>query len=365
MTLRFVHEGRPGRVVFGIGAADRLADEIERAGLRRLLVVCTPPQADLARRLAEPVGEWVVGLHPHAEMHVPVATAEKAVERATELSADGCLAVGGGSAVGLAKAVAKETGLPIVAVPTTYAGSEMTSVWGLTDRGGKTTGRDARVLPALVIYDPALTVTLPVAVAVTSGFNALAHAAEALYAPDASPITSLIARESVRALVAALPRVAADPHDVDSRAEALYGAWLAGSVLGSTTMSLHHKLCHVLGGTFDLGHAEVHTAVLPHVLAANLPAAAPARTALQEALGVEDPAAHLFDTARRLGADMALERLGMPMDGVDVVVERVLAAPYANPVPVTGVLLRHLLGNALTGAVPSPPPDRRSDAQTP
>ncbi|MDQ0381933.1 maleylacetate reductase [Amycolatopsis thermophila] len=353
MTRDFVHESRPGRVVFGVGARDRLTDEVERLGLKRLLVVSTPPQAGLAAALAKPLGERVAGLHPHAEMHVPVATAAAAVDRARDSGADGCLAVGGGSAVGLAKAIAKETGLPIVAVPTTYAGSEMTSVWGLTDSLGKTTGRDPRVLPALVIYDPSLTVTLPAAMSLTSGINALAHSAEALYAPDASPITTLMAAESVRALASALPRVVAATDDLGARADALYGAWLAGSALGATTMSLHHKLCHVLGGAFDLPHAEIHTAVLPHVLAVNLAAAPQALTALQKALDAEDPAAHLYSLARNLGAEMSLARLGMPQAGVDTVVTRVLAAPYANPAPVTETTLRRLLTSAMAG---TPPP---------
>lgn len=352
MRRDFVHESRPGRVVFGVGARERLTEEVERLGLRRLLVVCTPLQAGLAAALTKPLSERVAGLHPHAEMHVPVAAAAATVDRAREIGADGCLAVGGGSAVGLAKAVAKETGLPIVAVPTTYAGSEMTPVWGLTDATGKTTGRDPRVLPALVVYDPGLTVTLPAALSLTSGVNALAHSAEALYAPDASPIVSLIAAESVRALVSALPRVVAEPGDLEARADALYGAWLAGTALGATTMSLHHKLCHVLGGAFDLPHSEVHTAVLPHVLAVNLPAAPQALAALRQALDTEDPATHLFALSRDLGAEMSLARLGLPATGVDTVVSRVLAAPYANPVPVTETTLRRLLTSATAGTPP-------------
>ncbi|MFD4193426.1 maleylacetate reductase [Amycolatopsis thermoflava] len=353
MTHDFVHESRPGRVVFAVGAASRLAAEVERLGLRRLIVLCTPEQAELAAELTAPLGDRIAALHPHATPHVPVAVATTAVARSREIGADGCLAIGGGSSIGLAKAIAKDTGLPVVAVPTTYAGSEMTPIWGLTDGGRKTTGRDPRVLPSTVVYDPRLTLTLPTALSVTSGVNALAHAAEALYAPDGSPITALMAAESARALAAALPRVAADPHDLDARPEALYGAWLAGSVLGATTMSLHHKLCHILGGTFDLPHAETHTAVLPHVLAFNLPAAPRARAALQNAFGAGDPAAHLFRLADDLGADMSLKSLGMPADGVDTVVAQALSAPYANPRPVTEHDLRILLGNALTGSCPT------------
>ncbi|WP_115944897.1 maleylacetate reductase [Amycolatopsis thermalba] len=353
MTHDFVHESRPGRVVFAAGAVSRLAEEVERLGLRRLIVVCTPEQAELATELTSPLGGRVAALHAHAAPHVPVAVATAVIARSRDLGADGCLAVGGGSAIGLAKAIAKDTGLPVVAVPTTYAGSEMTPIWGLTDAGRKTTGRDPRVLPSTVVYDPRLTLTLPAALSLTSGVNALAHAAEALYAPDGSPVTALMAAESARALAAALPRVAADPHDLDARSEALYGAWLAGSVLGATTMSLHHKLCHILGGTFDLPHAEIHTAVLPHVLAVNLPAAPRARAALRAAFGADDPAAHLFRLASDLGADMSLKALGMPEDGVDTVVAQALSAPYANPKPVTEHDLRAILGGALTGSCPT------------
>ena len=330
MIRGFVHEDRPGRVVFAAGARHRLAAEV-----------------------ATPLGGRVAELHPHAAMHVPVAVAEQALARSREIDAGGCLAVGGGSAIGLAKAIAAQTGLPIVALPTTYAGSEMTSIWGLSDAGGKRTGRDPKVRPGTVVYDPELTVTLPVRQSVTSGMNALAHSAEALYAPDRSPITALVAAESVRAIADALPRVHADPRNLEARADALYGAWLAGTALGSTTMSLHHQLCHLLGGLFDMPHAETHTAVLPHVLALNLPAVPEARTALRSALGAADPARYLFCTARRLGAEMSLRALGLPDDGLDAVVERALAALYANPVHVTELDLRRLLGNALVGAEPA------------
>ncbi|TVT60937.1 maleylacetate reductase [Amycolatopsis rhizosphaerae] len=353
MNHDFVHEGRPGRVVFAAGASTRLPGEVERLGLRRLIVVSTPEQAGLAAELTSPLGDRIAAPHPHATMHVPVAVAAEAVARARETGADGCVAVGGGSAIGLAKAIAKETGLPIVAVPTTYAGSEMTPVWGLTDADRKTTGRDPRVLPATVVYDPELTLTLPIGLSVTSGMNALAHAAEGLYAPDGSPISTLMAAESARALTGALPRVVADPRDVDARSDTLYGAWLAGSVLGATTMSLHHKLCHILGGTFGLPHSETHTAILPHVLAFNLPAASRARTALQAAFGAADPAEHLFHLAKDLGAEMSLRALGMPENGLETVAGQALAAPYANPRPVTGADLEHLLGNALAGAAPA------------
>ncbi|GHE77186.1 maleylacetate reductase [Amycolatopsis deserti] len=353
MTRDFVHETRPGRVVFAAGARHRLAAETERLGLRRLIVISTPEQAELAGELAAPLRDRVAARHPHAAMHVPAEVAAAAVARARETGADGCVAVGGGSAIGLAKAIARETGLPIVALPTTYAGSEMTPIWGVSEDGRKTTGRDPKVLPATVLYDPELTVTLPPALTITSGVNALAHSAEALYAPDCSPVTALVAAESVRALAGALPRLRDSPSNPDARADALYGAWLAGAALGSTTMSLHHQLCHILGGTFDLPHAQTHTAVLPHVLAVNLPHVPAALAALRSALGAADPAGHLFHLARDLGAEMSLKILGLPEDGLTAVIDQALASPYANPAPVTEAALRRILDGALTGRPPA------------
>lgn len=352
--LAFTYQALPMRVVMGVGALDRLADEIDRAGLRRVMVVCSPERRELATAVAGLIGARAVDIHAHARAHVPAETAAAARRRAREVNADGCVAVGGGSAIGLGKIVALEQGLPVVAVPTTYAGSEMTPVWGLTQNGVKRTGRDPRVLPVSVLYDPALTVTLPTSVSVTSGMNAVAHAVEALYAPDASPVVDLMAEEGARALAAALPDVVADGTDLDARARAQYGAWLCGACLGATTMSLHHKLCHVLGGSLDLPHAATHTVVLPHVLAYNRAAAPKAVAALDRALGA-DPAVRLWDLAGRLGAPRSLRELGMAEGDIDPVVRLALAAPYANPREVTGEGLRRLLRAAWSGLPPAPP----------
>jgi maleylacetate reductase len=280
--------------------------------------------------------------------------ATRARDLARELGADGCVAVGGGSAVGLGKAIALEHGLPVIAVPTTYAGSEMTPVWGLTEGGQKRTGRDIRVLPKSVLYDPEMTLTLPAQMSATSGMNAIAHAVEGLYAPDASPIISLMAEEGTRALVKALPRVVADGRDLEARGEAQYGAWLCGAVLAATTMSLHHKLCHTLGGTLDLPHAQTHTVVLPHALAYNQPAAPGAVAALSRALGgVPDPARELWELAHRLGAPRSLAELGMKESDIPRIAELAVANPYANPRPVTRDGIESLLRAAWAGDPPA------------
>ncbi|WP_344520876.1 maleylacetate reductase, partial [Streptomyces rectiviolaceus] len=258
------------------------------------------------------------------------------------------------SAIGLGKALALRTGLPLIAVPSTYSGSEMTPVWGLTEGGAKRTGRDPSVQPRSVVYDPELTLSLPPALSVTSGVNALAHAAESLYAPDASPVVGLLAEEGVRAMAAALPEIVADPGGLAARTRALYAAWLCGSCLGATTMGLHHKLCHVLGGSFGLPHAETHTVVLPYALAYNAPAAPRAFAALSRALDAQDVPRSLWELAGRLGAPRSLARLGLAEADVERAARlATAAAPYANPrqVGYDGVL--GLLRAAYAGGPPS------------
>jgi maleylacetate reductase len=294
----------------------------------------------------------VVALLPEARMHVPAEVARHALEVASSTKADGCVAVGGGSAIGLGKAVALERGLPVVAVPTTYAGSEMTSVWGLTEDGAKRTGRDPRVQPVAVVYDPELTVSMPTDLTVTSGLNAVAHAVEGLYAPDGSPVTALMAEEGVRAFATALPALVADGADLEARSEALYAAWLCGAVLGSTTMGLHHKLCHVLGGTLGLPHAATHTVVLPHVLSFNAPAAPGMRAAMGRALGAADPALRLWELAGELGAPRALRDLGMGADDVPRVADLAAKSPYANPRTVDRSDLEAIVRAAWSGVTP-------------
>ncbi|RKS73009.1 maleylacetate reductase [Actinomadura pelletieri DSM 43383] len=354
VQTEFTYDALPMRVRFGSGVVASLPEEIARLGLGRALVLCSPEQRDTGEAVADALGDRSAGVLAEARMHVPIEVAAQARARAAELGADGCVAVGGGSAIGLGKAVALEHGLPVVAVPTTYAGSEMTTVWGLTENGRKRTGKDPRVLPAAVLYDPDLTLGLPIGMSVTSGFNAVAHAVEALYAPDRSPVVSLMAEEGVRAMAEALPAVFADGADVDARAKALYASWLCGATLGATTMSLHHKLCHALGGSLDLPHAATHTVVLPHALAHNQPAAPDAVEALSRALDADDPARRLWDLAGALDAPRSLRELGMSESGIEPVCDEVVNAPYANPAPVTREAVRRLLRRAWTGDPPRP-----------
>jgi maleylacetate reductase len=355
MTMReFVYNSQPSRVVFGAGSLRHLVREIDLLGARRALVLCTPGQRAAAERIAAMLGERCAGIFDGAVMHVPIETARQARALAARLQADCAVAIGGGSTTGLGKAIALESSLPILAIPTTYAGSEMTPIYGITEAGLKKTGRDMRVLPKTVIYDPELTLGLPPGLSATSGINAIAHAAEGLYAQDANPVMSLIAEEGIRALAQGLPKVVADPGDADGRAQCLYGAWLCGTVLGNVGMALHHKLCHTLGGSFNLPHAETHTVVLPHALAYNATAAPRAMARIAAALNAADAARGVFDLARSLGAPTALKDIGMPGDALDRCADIATQNAYANPRPIEKAAIRALLDNAYRGTPPPP-----------
>ena len=349
----FTYNGLSARVVFGAGALGRLADEITALGATRALVLSTPEQRGSAERVADLLGTRAAGIFDRAVMHVPIETAREAREVAARLGADCAVAIGGGSTTGLGKAIAMESGLPILAIPTTYAGSEMTPIYGITEAGMKKTGRDLRVLPRTVIYDPELTLTLPVGLSVTSGINAIAHAAEGLYSTESNPVIDLMAEEGIAALGRALPGIRADAADAGARADALYGAWLCGTVLGSVGMSLHHKLCHTLGGSFNLPHAETHTIVLPHALAYNAAAAPVAMQRIARALGRDHAPSAVFDLAKDNGAPVALRDIGMKEEDLERACEIAMQNQYPNPRPLEKVAIRQLLQDAFEGRRPS------------
>jgi len=329
----FVYNAQAARVLFGAGTLAQVGQEVQLLNIKRALVLCTPEQLAQAQRVAGLLGNKAVGIYAKAVMHVPLETARAACDEAKGLNADGLVAFGGGSTTGLAKAIALETGLPILAIPTTYAGSEMTSIYGITDGGIKKTGKDPRVLPRSVIYDPELSMSLPLGLSITSGMNAIAHAAEGLYAQDRNPMTRLMAMEGIASLAKALSLIRQHADDPKGRALALYGAWLCGSVLGSVGMALHHKLCHTLGGSFNLPHAEVHTVVLPHALAFNASAAPEAMEDLAHALGVNNGPMGVYQLAKDNGAPVALKDIGMKAADLDVAADLAVKQPYWNPRP--------------------------------
>jgi maleylacetate reductase len=352
----FVYNALASRVVFGVGALKHLEREIDALGAKRALVLSTPEQMAQAQRIADVLGSRAAGVFAHAVMHVPIETAREARNQAQRLGADCAVAIGGGSTTGLGKAIALDSGLPILAIPTTYAGSEMTPIYGITEAGLKKTGKDPRVLPRTVIYDPELTLTLPVGLSVTSGMNAIAHAAEGLYAQDSNPIMELMAEQGIAAIARALPGIRANASDLAARSDALYGAWLCGSVLGNVGMALHHKLCHTLGGSFNLPHAEVHTVVLPHAMAFNAPAAPEAMQRIARAVQGASAAQGLFDLARNNGAPVALRDIGMKAEDLDRAADIAVANPYWNPRPIGAAQrneIRELLQRAFDGVRPN------------
>ena len=348
----FVFNANPGRVLFGSGTVARLGEEVASLNAERVLVLSTPEQADMASGIAAQLGTRVAAVFSNAQMHTPVEVTRDALHVVEQAKADLVLSVGGGSTTGLGKAIAWRTDLPQIVVPTTYAGSEATPILGETEAGRKTTRSDPRILPEVIVYDVDLTLTLPVAMSVTSGINAIAHAAEALYARDANPIVSMMAEEGISSIVRGLPRLTTNAQDREARTQLLYGAWLCGVCLGSVGMALHHKLCHTLGGMFNLPHAPMHTAVLPHALRYNADSAPAAMARLSRAMGFADPAVGLFEFAARLGATMSLKGLGMPENAVEAAVTEAMANPYWNPRPLEKGALTTLLERAFAGDAP-------------
>ena len=371
--MRFVHDTLPQRVAFGSGAAAaNLSGEIGHLGASRVMLIAAKAETHLADTIA---GDIPVAVrHDDVVMHVPVEVAERARAVAADHDVDVLVSVGGGSTTGLAKAVALTTGLPIVAVPTTYAGSEATPVWGLTEGARKTTGVDRKVLPRVIVYDAVLTMSLPVDMSVASGLNALAHCVDSMWAPSADPINAALAAEGIRSLAAGLPKVVADPMDLDGREHALYAAYLSAAAFASAGSGLHHKICHVLGGKYNLPHAQTHATVLPYVLAFNGPAAPAAERRIATAFagtafagttlagtafggtGAPAPASALDGLValkEELNAPRALADYGFTEDAVGEAAEAILpSVPPSNPRPVTAADLRALLRAAWAGADP-------------
>lgn len=347
----FVYNAPAMRVVFGAGSVAELAKEVDRLGAKRALLLATPGRTAMVKSVADPLGIRVAGVFDRVVMHTPLELAEEARRLAASVQADCCVVVGGGSTIGFGKAIALTSALPLLAVPTTYSGSEMTTIWGISEGGAKKTGRDPKVLPKTVLYDPALTLDLPPHVSAASGMNAMAHCVEALYAHDGNPIVSMMAEEGIRALASALPRVMENPKDIDARSDALYGAWLAGCTISTTSIALHHKLCHVLGGSFNLPHAETHSIVLPHAVRYN-ESAAEAMRRIERALGKRDAAAAIYDLEKKLRLPLRLADIGMKEQDLERAARIAADAPYPNPRKVEYAPVLELLRHAYEGVRP-------------
>jgi maleylacetate reductase len=350
--VEFTYNGNPSRVIFGAGSRARVAEELERLGIERAIVLSTPDQSALAAEIAKSIGGRAGIMYPGAAQHTPVEVTESALLAVSSVRADGCLAVGGGSTTGLSKAIAYRTDLPQVVVPTTFAGSEMTPILGQTEAGRKTTISSPKILPETVIYDPDLLVTMPASIAGPSGMNAIAHSVEALYAKDRNPITSMMAEESIRALGSALPRIVAKCGEQKTYADALYGAWLAGCCLGTVGMAIHHKICHTLGGMFNLNHADVHALMIPYTAAYNREAAPEAMARIARALGSSDGPAGIYALTQTVATKRSLAEMGLTLADLDAAADQAVQNPYYNPRPVTREGVREMLQAAFEGRTP-------------
>lgn len=349
----FSYRANPAQVVFGQGTIAQIESQLDTLGVSQPLFLSTPPQADQVRAIAATLGSRSVGVFEDARVHTPIEVSERALKHLKSKKADGIVSIGGGSTIGLGKALAFRTNLPHLVVPTTFAGSEMTPILGETADGTKRTLSSDKVLPSSVIYDVDLVLTLPPRMAGLSGMNAIAHAVEALYAKDANPIISMLAHEAIGTLAKALPKIIETPDDTQARADALYGAWLCGTCLGSVGMALHHKLCHTIGGMFDLPHAETHCVILPHALTYNAPAIPDVIADLRATLGTDDPARTLFELGKTVGAPDGLKDVGMPEGKIDETVEKAMSNAYWNPRALEKEPLTKLIERAWSGAPPS------------
>ena len=350
----FEYSAQPARVIFGFGTLPRVTDELNALGRKRAFVLSDPHHATAdATRLMRALGKLGVHLSIDAVMHTPVDVTERVMAKLVAHDADCLISLGGGSTIGLGKALALRTDLPQIVLPTTYAGSEATPVLGETHGGQKSTVRSMKVLPEVIIYDVELTYGLPPGLSLVSGINAIAHAVEALYAREANPVISNLAEQGIAALGRALPQIVSDPANRDARADALFGAWACGSCLGAVGMSLHHKLCHVLGGTFGLPHAETHTVILPHAAAYNASAAPAALDRVARALGSHEAAGALFDLAATNGAPTSLRQIGMSKADLDRATDAALQSAYWNPRPIERDPIRALLDDAYHGRRPT------------
>jgi maleylacetate reductase len=351
MMQSFTFPGLTTRVIFGSGTLDHVADEVGRLGHVRALVLTTPHQKAQGAALADRLGALSAGVFAGAAMHTPVEVTETALAAFRDSGATCVVSLGGGSTTGLGKAIATRTGADQVVIPTTYAGSEMTDILGETAAGAKTTRRDASIRPETVIYDVDLTLTLPVGLTVTSALNAIAHAAEAFYAPDRNPIIELMCRDALAAFRSGLPVLVADPSNRPARAQALYAAWLCSTALGYVSMALHHKLAHVLGGSFGTPHAETHAILLPHTVGFNAAAVPDLLRPVADAFGGE-AGGGLWDFGKSLGAPLALRDLGLTEADLDKAARIAVANPYSNPRPFTESDIRGLLQAAWEGRRP-------------
>ncbi len=351
--MEFEFSALPWQIIFGAGALQRLPAEMDSRGFGRALVLSTPEQRHHAEAVADLIDTRCAGIFDQAVMHVPVATVTDAQSVAQSLDVDCTVSIGGGSTTGLGKALAIKSNLPNIAIPTTYAGSEMTNIWGLTEDGRKSTGRDNRVVPTFAIYDPELTLDLPAFISGPSGINAMAQAVVNVTATSPNPIITALAVDGIRALAGSLPTVISEPHDIDARSRALYGACLCGAALGVGITNLHHRLCHTLGGSFNTSHADTHAILLAYSVAYNSEAVPAGTQRVAEALGVTDAATGIFDLLHQVSEKTNLQHLGLVEADLDRAADIATETDCNNPAEVSLDRVRGLFDNAFHGRPPN------------
>jgi len=350
VTDHFTYRSDPVRIVFGAGAIAALRAEADVHKISRLLVLCSPSRADMARKVIAPVAERCLGFCETAGQTMPRAAFERIVRELKERNADGFIVIGGGSPIGLAKAAAATTRLPYIAIVTTYSGSEMAARWYIGAAEDRVDGDSVAALPATAIYDPELTLDLPPAISAASGMNAMAHAVESLYGIDTNPVLQSMAEEAVRRLGASLPRVVKNPRDLAARTDVLYAAWLAGHFRAK--VGLEHAIAQRMRQWFNLDHARTHAIVTPYAIGFNAAAAPAAIARICRALGVDDAAHGLYDLNVTLGLPTGFKDLGLKESDLDKAVQVASAVKITHPRLVSLADLRGVIEQAFVGAPP-------------
>lgn len=349
MIQPFVFQSPAPRVLFGAGTVQAVPAELKLHKITKAFVLCSGSNEALARTIAAtaPAGTEVLRLMSKA---ISSEDFERATQHAKEAGANGFIAVGGGTPIGLAKAIAANTGLPYIGITTTYSGSEMATNWNYGRGAEARTGVSNTALPATAIYDPEVTLSLPPVLSAQSGMNAIAHAVESLYGEGRSPMVEQMAEAAVRHLGHSLPRVVAKPDDMEARTEAFYGAWLAAAFRAQ--VGVEHAIAQKVRQRYGLSHAGTHAVVTPYAIAFNRSAAPEAMQAIKRALDVEDAAQGLYELNVRLGVPTGLKDLGMKAADIEGAADLVGASPIPNPRPISRADLVDLITQAFHGKAP-------------
>ncbi|MGV6875211.1 iron-containing alcohol dehydrogenase [Pseudochelatococcus sp. B33] len=342
----------PARIVFGPGSSATIRDEVVHLDRHKALVVSTPGRRTMAEQVAARLGDRSVGVLPVAISQVPIELARAGRKAASEAGADCIVAIGGGASVGLAKGISLELGLPIINIPTTYSGSEMTAFCGITIDGVKIMHEHLNMLAHTVIYDPELSIGLSRRNSAASALNALAHCVDGIYVTSSSPIHQLTAIEGARVVVNAIRAVWNNPSSIEARSELLFGAYLAGAALAGG-FALQHGLAHTLGGSYGVPHGDAHAVVLPYVTAYNTEFAREGIDAVASSLNSESLAGTIHDLLGELELPVRLPEVGIGVDDLERIVRITVETDNGlNPGPITHAAVRNIVDAAFAGGRP-------------